>query len=141
MERRAFAKLRPALGFTCTWLTPRSWYSTGSSTVMRLRSGELSAFIVAYSVVDSPSRSARHENGPVSLSVGESVAFLDRRQEAELGEVQGRARLVEYSKDNLLTVHRRSVATRRSISRRPAVRVMRPSWGTRCSAMSRLAMT
>ena len=50
---------------------------------------------------------ARHENGPVRLSVSDSVALLDSGQEAELGEVQGRARLVEHSKNDLFTVHRR----------------------------------
>jgi hypothetical protein len=31
----------PIFGFTAIWLMPFSWYSTGSSTVMILRSGEL----------------------------------------------------------------------------------------------------
>ena len=35
------AKVRPIFGLTAIWLTPFSWYSTGSSTVMILRSGEL----------------------------------------------------------------------------------------------------
>src|SRR6267378_3251108 len=41
MCRRPVAKDRPIFGFTAIWLTPLSWYSTGSSTVMILRSGEL----------------------------------------------------------------------------------------------------
>ncbi len=55
----------------------------------------------------SRSGGARHEDGPVCLPVSDLVALLDRGQEAELREVQGRARLVEHSKDDLLTVHRR----------------------------------
>ena len=48
------ANVRPALWLTCTWLTPGSRYSTGSSTVMMLTSGLLISVSVAYSVVDLP---------------------------------------------------------------------------------------
>ncbi len=41
MWRRPAAKDRPIFGRTWIWLTPLSWYSTGSSTVMILRSGRL----------------------------------------------------------------------------------------------------
>ena len=54
IERSAAAKVRPALGLTCTWLMPGSRYSTGSSTVMTLISGLETMFSVAYSVVDLP---------------------------------------------------------------------------------------
>ena len=54
IERSAAAKDRPALLLTCTWLTPGSRYSTGSSTVMMLTSGRLTTLSVAYSVVDLP---------------------------------------------------------------------------------------
>ena len=39
IDRSALAKVRPALGFTCTWLMPASWNSMGSSTVTMLTSG------------------------------------------------------------------------------------------------------
>jgi hypothetical protein len=54
IERRAAAKFRPALLFTCTWLMPGIRYSTGSSTVMTFFSGVLTMFNVAYRVVDLP---------------------------------------------------------------------------------------
>ena len=41
MCRSPVAKVRPIFGLTAIWLMPFSWYSTGSSTVMILRSGEL----------------------------------------------------------------------------------------------------
>ena len=47
IERSAVAKVRPARGLICTWLTPPSRYSTGSSTVMMLISGRLIAFSAA----------------------------------------------------------------------------------------------
>ena len=43
IERSAAAKVIPTSSFTGTWFTPESWYSTGSSTVMILRSGLLIA--------------------------------------------------------------------------------------------------
>ena len=41
IARRPLAKVSPALRFTWSWLMPASWYSTGSSIVMMLRSGSL----------------------------------------------------------------------------------------------------
>ena len=41
IERSAAGKVMPISAFTCTWLMPFIWYSTGSSTVMILRSGRL----------------------------------------------------------------------------------------------------
>ena len=41
MERSAAEKSRPTSLFTCTWLMPLIWYSTGSSTVMSFLSGVL----------------------------------------------------------------------------------------------------
>ncbi|MNC68748.1 hypothetical protein D3C75_1193810 [compost metagenome] len=38
IERNAVANPRPMAGLTWIWLMPVSWYSTGSSTVMILRS-------------------------------------------------------------------------------------------------------
>ena len=44
MARSAAAKVMPISLFTATWFTPGSWYSTGSSTVISLRSGLLIVF-------------------------------------------------------------------------------------------------
>src|SRR3989449_7236279 len=44
-ERSAAAKGRPTLSLICTWLTPLRLYSTGSSAVMMLTSGELIVWI------------------------------------------------------------------------------------------------
>ena len=41
MERNAAGNVMPMSALTCTWLMPAIWYSTGSSTVMILRSGRL----------------------------------------------------------------------------------------------------
>ena len=54
IERSAEAKVSPALVLTWIWFTPGSRYSTGSSTVMRLRSISFRMLSVAYSVVDFP---------------------------------------------------------------------------------------
>ena len=45
--RSPFENVRPALRFTCTWLTPSTWYSTGSSIVMMFFSIELTAVSAA----------------------------------------------------------------------------------------------
>ena len=41
MDRSAAGNVMPMSELTCTWLMPLIWYSTGSSTVMILRSGWL----------------------------------------------------------------------------------------------------
>ena len=41
IERSTCAKVRPICGLTSIWLTPSSWYSTGSSTVKSFLSGWL----------------------------------------------------------------------------------------------------
>ena len=41
IERSAVANVSPARRLICTWFTPGSRYSTGSSTVMMLISGRL----------------------------------------------------------------------------------------------------
>jgi hypothetical protein len=44
--RRAVAKVMPALRLTWTWARPGSWYSTGSSTVMKFFSIELMVLMI-----------------------------------------------------------------------------------------------
>jgi hypothetical protein len=48
------ANVRPARALTWTWVTPLSWYSTGSSIVMMFFSAEFSSPSAAYSDVDLP---------------------------------------------------------------------------------------
>src|SRR5438094_509868 len=54
IDRSADANVKPAFGFIWTWFTPPRRYSTGSSTVMMLRSISFRMLSVAYSVVDLP---------------------------------------------------------------------------------------
>src|SRR5437879_10569 len=61
--RGAGARVSPALTLICTWCTPASRYSTGSSTVMMLISARLSSLSAPWSVVDLP-----EPVGPVTSS-------------------------------------------------------------------------
>ena len=54
MERSAEEKVSPAFSFTCTWLTPFKFASTGSSTVMILTPSTFNSFNAVYNVVDLP---------------------------------------------------------------------------------------
>ena len=54
IARKPAANVRPALLFTCTWLMPPRRYSTGSSTVMILRSPVFRLCSAPYRVVDLP---------------------------------------------------------------------------------------
>ena len=54
IDRSAEAKLSPAFEWICIWFTPGRRTSTGSSTVMMLRSIWFRMFSVAYIVVDFP---------------------------------------------------------------------------------------
>jgi len=52
--RRPRANVSPALTSTSTWLTPSSWYSTGSSIVIATRSRSCRIESAAYNVVVLP---------------------------------------------------------------------------------------
>ena len=47
IARSPVAKVRPERGLTATWVTPSSWYSTGSSIVTMFLSGVFSRFRTA----------------------------------------------------------------------------------------------
>ena len=64
IDLKAAANVRFALAFTCTWLTPSIWFSTGSSTVMILVSSLLRYLKNVYNVVDLP-----QPVGPVSKTI------------------------------------------------------------------------
>ncbi len=87
---------------------PGSRYSTGSSTVMMLRSGVFSRLSVEYSVVDLP-----EPVGPVTRIVPYGLVYdasnrVERLgQEAEVLEPEHRLALVEDAHDDLLAVHGR----------------------------------
>ena len=53
-DRRPAPKVRPALSLIWTWVIPPSWTSTGSSSVMMLRSGALISLMAAYRVFVLP---------------------------------------------------------------------------------------
>ncbi len=54
MLRSARANVSPIDGWTCTWLIPSNWYSTGSSTVTIFTPGPRSISSAEYSVVVFP---------------------------------------------------------------------------------------
>ena len=56
--------MSPIFGFTCTWFTRSSRYSTGSSAVMIFVSGVFTCWSAAYSVVVLPL-----PVGPVTSSI------------------------------------------------------------------------
>ena len=121
IDRSAAANVRPAFGWICTWLMPGSRYSTGSSTVMMLRSGLLSMLSVAYSVVDLP-----EPVGPVTRIVPYGLRYDASNRACGLGQearaprarrtawLLSRMRMTTFSP---YTVGR--VATRRSMLRPP----------------------
>ena len=144
IDRSAAANVSPARWLICTWLTPWSRYSTGSSTVMMLISAWLICVSAAYSVVDLP-----EPVGPVTSSapVGRaiSVESFSRISSARPSSVSVGA-FFDLSRRRMTTDSPStvgSVATRTS-SMRPAAAAfseMRPSWGLRRSAMSSFAST
>ena len=69
MLRRPVAKSKPIAGCTCTWFTPASWYSIGSSSVMIFTSGRFRRERNVYSVVVLP-----EPVGPVSSTTPEVTA-------------------------------------------------------------------
>ena len=105
IDRSADANVSPARTLICTWLTPASRYSTGSSTVMTLISGRLMSARQPYSVVDLP-----EPVGPVTSSapVGSwtisSSSRAHRVREPELQHRRRLAGLVEEAHDDLLAL-------------------------------------
>ena len=141
IERRPAANVSPVFGFTCTCLTPVSSYSTGSSTVMIVFSGVLTVVSPAYSVVVLP-----EPVGPVTRIapwVACSASWKRARSCSDMPSTSRSMTTASLSRMRITTDSPRttgSVATRRSTWWPSTASPMRPSCGTRRSAMSRLAM-
>src|SRR5437773_491447 len=71
IERSAVANVSPARWLICTWLTPASRYSTGSSTVMMLISGRLSCVRAAQNL---------------DIKVGAEIRAIERVEEEQQEE-------------------------------------------------------
>ena len=142
MARSPLAKDISTRLFTWVCPTPSSSYSMGSSTVRILRWGEFSSARIAYSVVLFPD-----PVGPVTrmmpcgcctkpfsrrLSTADSPIFSSVRRRLFLSSRRSTA-LSPYCEGN--------VETRTSIFLRPRRREIRPSCGSRFSAISSRAMT
>src|SRR6185312_5372521 len=132
IERRAPAKSNPIWGFTCIWLTPSSWYSTGSSTVMILRSGVLIFDSAVYSVVVLP-----EPVGPVTSRIPFGCSSTRRKggsvcsskpSESKSRTTLPRSRMrITTDSPKLVGMH----DTRRSSSLPCTRSMMRPSCGRR----------
>ena len=139
--RSTFGNVRPIFSFTWNWLTRSIWYSTGSSTVQRFRSTPRSTLRAAYNVVLLPD-----PVGPVTRTMPFGLASSRRSGvstsplKPSLSRSSETPRWSSTRTTTLSPCVPGSVETRRSIVR-PSVRTwMRPSCGSRRSAMSRSAM-
>ena len=140
--RSAVAKFRPMSSCIWTWLIPCRLNSTGSSAVEMLRSSVLSSDIAEYSVVVLPD-----PVGPVTSTIpyGFEIAYLKSPSglTSKPSFVMSSCRFV-LSRRRMTIFSPNSVGrteTRKSISRLlPILSLMRPSCGSRRSAMSSDAM-
>ncbi len=134
MARSATAKVIPMLARTCTWLMPDISYSTGSSTVMILRSGRLMVLRQAYSVVVLPD-----PVGPVTRRIPSGCAiifskiFWSSEKKPSLGRPRARFCLSRIRMTMLSPWLVGTVETRRSSTRPRMLTWIRPSCGLRFS--------
>ena len=141
IARRALAKVRSILAFTCVCPTPGNSYSIGSSTVMMLLCAASSWLRAAYSVVVLP-----EPVGPVTrmMPCGWEMSFLSRASESPCMPTASRFSLLSLLSSKRNTARSPcelgSVLTRTSTARVPMRREMRPSCGRRFSEMSSSAM-
>ncbi len=140
-ERRPEAKVSSIFGLTCVCEMPSSWYSTGSSTVRMLLSGELISDRQAYSVVVLPEPvgpvTSRMPCGRLMMprTTSSMSAGMPMSPSPSSTELRSSKRIVMRSPVAVGTV-----ATRMSTSLPAILRRMRPSCGSRFSAMLRPAM-
>ena len=140
--RRAAAKVRPTAGLTCTCTRPSMSYSTGSSAVRIFSVISFNSERAEYSVVVLP-----EPVGPVTITMPLGLRMSCRKVSRSSSRMPTLARSSETlprSRIRMTTDSPNmvgSTATRRSTGSSPTVSSMRPSWGTRRSAMSMLAMT
>ena len=108
IERRPLAKVSPDLAFTCSWLMPGSWYSTGSSIVMMFLSIELIEFSAEYRVVDLPEPVGPVTSvAPCALRKPDSNRSRASPSRPEGVEAEHGLALVEDSHHDALAMHRR----------------------------------
>ena len=142
IARRPAAKLIPTLALTGVWPMPSMAYSTGSSTVRMLRWPSLRAASAAYSVVVLPepvgpvtsTMPLGWASAPCSLAatVGDSPSCASSRVPACLASRRSTTRSPSRAG---------RVDTRTSSAWLPIRSEIRPSCGTRFSAMSSRAIT
>ena len=141
-ERNACANVSPICGFTGTWFTPGSMYSTGSSTVRILRSVMLSSVSAAYSVVVLPLPvgpvTSTMPNGRAIASRSVAISPASKPSESKSSCTSWRSRMRSTALSPCIVG---DVATRKSMSLPCTETRMRPSCGRRRSAMLRPAMT
>ena len=142
IERKAAANVIPTSLRTCTWFMPVIWYSTGSSTVMIFRSGWFRKFSAEYRVVDLPD-----PVGPVTRNIPSAIPTIlsNTAWSSEKNPSSGSPSLkpslsrIRITMLSPYTVGR--LDTRKSISLLLKVICMRPSCGTRFSAMDMFAIS
>ena len=141
IERSARAKVSSIRGLTCVWPTPSSAYSIGSSTVIMLSEPRGSRDSAAYSVVVLPDpvgpvTSTMPCGSRISLSIAAIVgSLMPSAARSSCAESRSSSRSTTRSPDPV-----GSVDIRTSTCLSPSFSVIRPSCGSRFSAMSRLAM-
>jgi len=143
-RRNAFsaaANDRPTPSFTSTWLIPSRLYSTGSSAVMTFTFGVFTRDSAEYRVVVFP-----EPVGPVTSTMPYGFRIADRKSFMLAGSKPSFSRsMLRFVLSRMrMTIFSPKIVgsefTRRSMVRLMTLILMRPSCGTRRSAMSRSAM-
>ena len=142
MARRQPAKVTPTSVSIGIWIIPSMSYSTGSSVVISLSLILLSSVNDEYRVVVLPL-----PVGPVTSTIplGRSMAARNFDIMSSSMPTFSRLRLTTLRSSTRMTTHSPkmvgSTLTRKSTACPPTISSIRPSWGMRRSAMSRLAIT
>ena len=142
IDRRQLAKVTPMSGLIGTWIRPSISYSTGSSVVMILSSISLSSLRAAYSVVVLP-----EPVGPVTrmMPLGFMITSIQLASVSSgMPSLLRSSWTTERSRIRSTTLSPNMVGrveTRMSTLLPPRASSIRPSCGSRRSAMSRLDMT
>ena len=142
IARKPRAKLISTLPLTCVWPIPGSMYSTGSSMVRILRALSLISDRPAYRVVVLP-----EPVGPVTRIMPWGLRRPWRNPRSTAGGIASCARrscpdCLSSKRSTTRSPWAEGIVDMRISTAWPAIRTeMRPSWGTRRSAISRRAMT
>jgi hypothetical protein len=141
IERSAFAKVMSIRALTCVWPIPSRSYSIGSSTVITLTVEASIRFSAEYSVVLLP-----EPVGPVTSTMPCGWCTSRSKVASVCGDMPSLPRSSRPASFSSSRSTARSpcpvgsVETRTSTGRPPMRSVIRPSWGSRFSAMSSCAM-